>query len=470
MFSRREWLSTVLAGFVEPKITVAPFRADVTVPLGHPLMGGGVAPAKKILDPLEAIGFVLRGHGDPVVVCVVDWCEIRNDAYSRWREVLADAAGTSSARVILSAIHQHDTPIADLEAERILRSVKAVGTVCDLDFHEKAVQRVATALKAAKPRRVTHVGTGKAKVESVASNRRFTTKDGAISFGRMSATRDPFARSQPEGLIDPWLRTLSLWDADMPLVALSAYSVHPMSNYGRGEVSSDFPGLARRQRQATTPGVVQIYASGCSGNTVAGKYNDGAAENRLHLAGRLHDAMKIAWDETKRVPLTAVGFRSVPYRLVARGGEFAPSALKERLRTEKKPFGQCLAALGLSWRKRADAGAKLDLPALTLGPARLLLLPGEAYVEYQLYAQSRFLREKGSPPVSHNPHSPRAQSPDAFVMALGYGESAPGYVPTEKHWEEKDANLRDWCWVAPGAQSVLEAAIRTALDAPVPER
>ena len=79
------------------------------------------------------------------------------------------------------------------------------------------------------------------------------------------------------------------------------------------------------------------------------------------------------------------------------------------------------------------------LEGLALGPARLLLLPGEAYVEYQLFAQKA--------------------KPDAFVMALGYGECAPGYVPTEKHWKENDGNLSDWCWVAPDE---VEETVRKA--------
>src|SRR5262245_10023504 len=104
-----------------PAFDLCPFSAEVTVPPGHPLMGGGVAPAKKIDDPLFAHGFVRRGGGDPFVVATVDWCEIRNDAYTAWREALAKAAGTKAARVLVSSIHQHDAPIADLEAERLLR-------------------------------------------------------------------------------------------------------------------------------------------------------------------------------------------------------------------------------------------------------------------------------------------------------------------------------------------------------------
>jgi hypothetical protein len=306
------------------------------------------------------------------------------------------------------------------------------------------VKRTAAALKKGlmSPRRVTHVGTGQAKVERIASNRRWVS-GGKVSFSRMSATRDARARAAEEGIIDPWLKTLSFWDGETPVLGLSAYATHPMSFYGRGEVQADFPGLARRRRQADTPKVVQMYASGCSGNVTAGKYNDGHPDNRPVLADRLYKAMAAAWKGTKRVALSEAGFHSVPYRLEPRGGDFTKVALEKRLKTDAKPFGQCLAALGLSWRKRADTGAKLDLPAVALGPARLLLLPGEAYVEYQLFAQKA--------------------KPDAFVMALGYGECAPGYVPTEKHWKENDGNLNDWCWVAPGAQKPLEEAIRAAL-------
>jgi hypothetical protein len=35
--------------------TLSTFRADATIPLGHPCMGGGIAAASTILDPLEAI-------------------------------------------------------------------------------------------------------------------------------------------------------------------------------------------------------------------------------------------------------------------------------------------------------------------------------------------------------------------------------------------------------------------------------
>src|SRR5262249_45233386 len=144
--SRREALvalaAGVLGGFAEgvraapaPALQLATFNAEVTVPPGHALMGGGIQPAKTIADPLYTHGLVLLGEGKPVVLAAVDWCEIRNDAYERWRSVLAEAAGTAPERVLVTCLHQHDAPIADLEAERLLEKEKAKGRICDLEFH-----------------------------------------------------------------------------------------------------------------------------------------------------------------------------------------------------------------------------------------------------------------------------------------------------------------------------------------------
>src|SRR6185295_3214810 len=97
-------------------------------------------------DPLEANGFVLLGGEAPVVFVSVDWGEIRNDAYERWQTGLAEAAGTKPDHVLVTTVHQHDAPVADLGAERLLRTHQLTGTVCDPDFHERTVQSVAKAL------------------------------------------------------------------------------------------------------------------------------------------------------------------------------------------------------------------------------------------------------------------------------------------------------------------------------------
>jgi hypothetical protein len=438
--------SALAEGKDEPKLTLSTFDTEVTIPIGHPCMGGGIAPAKEVIDPLFAYGFVLKGAGKPVVFLALDWCEIRNGAYDHFRETVAKAVGTDPVRVMLCALHQHDAPIFDLEGQQLLEKTKAKGAICDLTFFEKAVNRVADTakkcLKDAKP--VTHIGTGEAKVEKVASNRRYTDESGKVQYNRMSASRDPKIRAGEEGTIDPLVKTLSFWNGDTALCGLSAYAVHPMSYYGKGGVSADFVGMARKRRQADTPGVVQMYASGCSGNVTAGKYNDGNPDNRPILADRMHAGMAAAWKATKKVAVKDVNFKSVPLTLEARTSEgFSEEALTKRLKDDPKPFGQCLAALGLSWKHRCDAGKPIDLPVLDFGGPCIALLPAESYVEFQLAAQKA--------------------RPDGFVLVAGYGECGPGYIPIERAWKENDGNLSDWCWVNPGSEKRMMDAINKAL-------
>jgi len=428
---------------------LATFAVDVTPPLGHPLLGGWIEPARRIADPLEARGIVLLGPVEPILVVALDWCELRNDAYDRWRGALAKAAGTRAERVLLSCVHQHDAPYADLTAQRLLDRHGMERAMFFPDFFEQSVQRVAEAVRRSieSAQVITHVGIGEAKVERVACNRRVQLPGQPPKFNRYSLTRDPAVRDAPEGQIDPYLKTISFWAERRPVAALSCYAVHPMSLYGRGDVSADFPGWARRMRQEQTPETLQVYLSGCSGDLVAAKYNDGSKASRLGLAQRLCQAMQAAWQQTRRVKLERVQFRVVPLRLpVARSGDLAPEQLKHVLANPRRSYRyRCLAALGLSWQKRCDAGQPIDLPVVDFGPAQLLQLPAESFVAYQLAAQQ--------------------MRPDSFVVTAGYGECAPGYIPTEKARQEGFVKEHKYCWVAPGTEQVLLDALRQALQA-----
>ena len=453
--TRRDALATglALAGSIgsgnavgPPKLTLSTFQTEITPPIGHPCMGGGIAPVKEIIDPLFAHGFVLQGLDKPVAVVALDWCEVRNSAYELFRSKIAQSIGTDSVRVMLCALHQHDAPIADLEAQQLLDKHKARGAICDIAYVEKTAGRVAEGAKNAlkETKTITALGIGEAKIEKVASNRRYRSADGKVHYDRMSATRDVTIREAEEGTIDPNLKTISFWAKETPLLALSAYATHPMSYYGRGGVSADFIGMARKHRQADTPGVVQMYVSGCSGNVTAGKYNDGDPRNRVTLAERMHAGMQAAWKNTRRSPIVGGEFRSVSLELEARSSKgFSEAELLERLKNDPKPFGQCLAALGLSWRKRVEAGRTIDLTVLDFGSSAIALLPAESYVEFQLAAQR--MRSKSN------------------VVVAGYGECGPGYIPIERAWKENDGNLNDWCWVNPGSEKRMLDAIERAL-------
>src|SRR5207302_2271177 len=141
---------------------------------------------------------------------------------------------------------------------------------------------------------VTHLGLGQAEVQHVASNRRVLGPDGQVRHIRWSSMPDPKVRAAPEGIIDPFVRVVSLWDGEQPVSVLSYYATHPQSYYGKGGVSCDFVGIARRLREQAQGGVAFIHFNGAAGNVTAGKYNDGSPQERPALAHRLADGMAAA--------------------------------------------------------------------------------------------------------------------------------------------------------------------------------
>lgn len=447
------FFSFILLGYYETSegadqsvYRLATFTADVTIPLNHRCMGVLPTKSKVIIDPLEAIGFVLTGADKPIVYVALDWCEVRNGAYDQWRDALAIAAETTRERVLVSSLHQHDAPVSDADAGELLKSVGLSGELYDEDFHQESINRVAAALK--KSLKVTvpvsHIGIGQAKVEGVASNRRIVLENGEVRFSRGSRSGgDEFMSQAPDGLIDPYLKTLSFWNREQPLLALHSYATHPMSYYGQGEVSADFVGLARRQMQNELPDVVQIYASGCSGDVTAGKYNNGSQADRVQLAKRLYVGMKQSWKATKKHPLDQIGFRHAPLLLdYYDHAELKRNHLKsvlsnQELRTENR----ILAAMSLASLNRVESGQAIDFPCVDLGHAQIVLFPGESFVGYQLMAQQ--LR------------------PDSFVLSIGYGECWPGYVPTNSAFA--DGFHDKWLWVGPGAENRIRAALRKIL-------
>jgi hypothetical protein len=377
--------------------------------------------------------------GRPVVLCAVDWVGLRNDAHLAWRRALARAAHTAWANVAFQCVHPHNAPFADTEAERLLRKAKGP-TSLDLRFFNRVVTKVAAAAKAALAKTVpfTHIGIGQAKVAKVASNRRVLGPDGKVKYWRASATRDEIARRQPEGLIDPWLKTLSFWNRDTPLAALHYYATHPMSYYGDGRVSSDFCGLARQKRQEDDAKVFQVYFTGCAGNIAAGKYNDGAKANRPVLRDRVYAGMKAAWQATRRHAVKGWEWRVVSVKLPPRSEKrFGPEENKEILEDAKQPKARRgNAAFQLAWRKRIRR--PIDLTCLDLGKARVLHLPGEPFVEFQLKAQ-----ELGK---------------GLFVCVAGYGDGGPGYIPPAKAYLQGGYETTV-ALAGPGSEAILVKAM-----------
>ncbi len=401
-----------------PAYHLATFAVDVTPPMGHPLCGGWIEPARAIDDPLKALGLVLFGRGKPIVLCVFDWVALRNDAHLAVRKSLADAAHTTIDHVSVHAVHPHNAPFADTVAQQFLDEAKGPPSL-DLKFFERVVKDVGAACRESLPKakRFTHLGVGSATIKEVASNRRVIGPDGRVKFTRTSATKDKVAREAPEGLIDPVLRTLSFLDGEKPIAVAHYYATHPMSYYGDGRVTADFCGLARQKLQDENANVFQVYFTGCAGNVTAGKYNDGAKESRAILRDRIFDGMKAALVATKQFPVPPWEWRPLAIRLPARRTASFTEAESRAALFDVKASGSKRgnAAFQLAWLKRQDR--PIDIGCLDFGGrVQILHLPGEAFIEYQLVAQ--------------------AMRPDAAVFVASYGDDGCGYIPTARGYLE----------------------------------
>jgi len=266
--------------------------------------------------------------------------------------------------------------------------------------------------------------------------------DGSIGI-RLSHCTDPVLIAAPEGLIDPWVRTITFFNHDRPLVRLHYYASHPQSYYGQGHINPDTVGLAREHMEKEE-GVPQIYFTGCAGNVAAGKYNDGSHEFRGQLADRLQQGMKAAIAATQKAQLTEIGWQTAEVRFAKRNEpDFSEAHFRDVIRDPKQPYQRRAgAALGLSWYERLKVRPALVISCYRLGPAWILHLPGEAFVEYQLYAES--LR------------------PNDFLATAAYGELGTGYICMDKSAAEGGYEPTA-SFVGPPSEELLKAAIEEVL-------
>jgi hypothetical protein len=286
---------------------------------------------------------------------------------------------------------------------------------------------------------VTHLGVGKAPVYEVASNRRILGDDGKVAATRFTSCPDPELRAKPEGVIDPELTLLSFWNQDEPLAVMTFYATHPQSYYRVGAPCPDFPGIARFYRQLAVPDALHIHFTGAAGNIGAGKYNDGAHENRLTLAKRLADGMERAWKDVKKTRLSPkdVGWETQPVTLPL---ALSPNELSLRLEKTIQTMEDFLPEL--TWALRQNATNLVRIACLRLGQTRTLFFPGEPFVEYQLAAKA--LRK------------------DLTVAMAAYGEGGPSYIGTRAAYAQGGYEIES-SFMTPDVEDVLMNAARKLL-------
>lgn len=425
-------------------VHLSTFAVHATPPIGHSLCGGWIKEVVGVDDPLWLRGVVLEGSGLPIVLAALDWTGVSNESHRIWTEALAAAAMTSPDRVALHCVHQHNAPFVDHAGNELLRKAGADRLLFDPAFFDSMVARSVAALKEAmsEGRPVNRLRVGREDVSQVACNRRVIGPDGKIRFTRTSSTTDPAARAEPDGTIDPALRSISFFRGDRPVARLYFYTTHPMSYYGDGRVSADFVGLARSSRDADEQDVFHVYFTGCAGNVTAGKYNDGARSNRTLLADRLAAAMAAADAKAEDYRLAAVDWRTTDFAFGVRENLDDDRLSAIVADPAESTVNRNRTAMTRGWIERARTGRPIVLGLLDLGRARSLHLPAETFVEYQLDAT----RANGS----------------GMLAVAAYGDGGPWYIPLSRSYDEGGYEP-SMSWVGRGTEPRYRAAIAALL-------
>jgi hypothetical protein len=431
-----------LPGAEGARLRVATFSCDVTPPLGgHPIIW--LDPLAEVEDPLLAKGIVLDDGAARYVLCAVDWCGLSNSSHLLFRSKIAAAAGTDVSYVAVHCVHQHTAPYTDGDAQKLLDGEKDPPRYVDFKFLEEVTDRLAAAVKESLKRLepFDSIGTGQAKVERVASTRRIPLDGGKVRT-RWSSCKDPELRAMTEGKIDPLLRTVTLAQGEKSLVRLHYYATHPQSFYGDRRASSDVPGLARERLQREEK-VSQIYFTGCAGDVTMGKYNDGTRRARDELTERLYAAMKASVASTRLGPAGELRWRTVPLRLPLRADAgYTLEEKRVRMADPKQDaVARVRAAVGVAFAQRVHRPLELNL--LQIGEVRIVHLPGECMVEFQLFA--------------------RRLVPEGFVAVAAYGDLGPGYICTAQSFPEGGYEPTA-SEVAPESEAVLKGALRLLLE------
>lgn len=423
------------------------FQTDITPPIGHPLCAGWYPSCQGVKDRIFANGVIFQpAEGRAIVLCALDWAELSNGEYEIWKARLAAAVDTTPDRVSVHCTHAHDAPWPDRDAQAILDANGKPGVIMQEPWCDAVLLSVTGAAANAmdRLRPVTALRTGRAKVDRIASNRRIIGTDGKSVGVRWTKCVDAAIRDEPEGLIDPFLKTISFWDGCDKLAVLHYYAVHPTSYDGTGMVTGDFPCIARN-RLSEREGVPHLYFTECAGNITAGKYNDGVADNRELFTTRILEAMEASERDFTEHAASEPKWVTTDVHLPIREDQPAEE-LMQIIRSDDPAVLKraSRAALILAYQQRVAAGIPITIGALRFGnEIATVHLPGEAFMEYQIHAHECL--------------------PSAWVAVPSYGDCGPGYITLERSFAEGGYEPTD-AFCSGESEAILRGSINQVLS------
>lgn len=374
---------------------------DITPPLGTHKIGmlRDIVPT-QIHDPLHARAAVFDDGETAVVIVQLDTLSIRWSTVEAIRRQLAGQLPVPPHHVLVGATHNHAGP-----------AVAVAGDVPRDDAYlETLVKRVVQVVTEAwEHREPAELGYGRTLEFGLSYNRRPVMRDGFVYTLREGSRNDVLYR---EGPIDPAVPVLAARRPGGELLGLiTNFTAHP-THHGAGDCfSGGWPGaLVRALQKRGIPDAV--FLQGCTGNVQSGhgitREDPGVDALGEGLADAVFRALDTVTWQTHWPLRAARRTVQLPYRdytqeevagTIPGAQRFIDSAIYDR------------GMPGLLERIRQRGTQPAEVQLLAIGDLRLLTMPGEIFVEYQLAIK-------------------QAAYPHHAIVA-GYANGMVGYVPTE---------------------------------------
>jgi len=354
----------------------------------------------------------------------MDFCGLMNSAYDDLVRVLAKAVNAPEERVIIHCIHQHDAPLLNYEIEAYL-SCETYPRQWWTDVLEKCAQSAAECLD--RMVTISSLGYNETRLHGYASNRRILGRDGKVVGMRWSRCSDTSLRNKPVGVIDPMLRTVAFKDSSGKIAgSMNFYATHPQVSNGRNMYSADAPGEALNILEGHLGDGLHGFFTGAGGNVTAGKYSAATdLEGNLLKFGRiLADGISLnlgamKWEDAGELHWQSTEF---PFPVQQMDKDKLLSQINDESVSHNRRLQEAVRLTCLEYKKNTS----YHLSLLRTGSVRMLFLPGEPLVEYQLYAQSLI--------------------PDEFLAVAGNCSDNFLYLPLAKHFEEGGYEVDSFCW------------------------
>ncbi len=442
-----------------PRVWLGAASTVITPPAGSELSGfiARTTPMAGVHDELHARALVWSGGSTPddaIALVTLDAIDLNADTVAAIRAWATAQVGIPGERIGVVCTHTHGGP-ATLAGRWLGRA--------DADYlallPRLAGGAIAQAARRLEPVTPTYACGHEA---TVGRNRRV-----------------------PGGVSDPAVPILRFQRPDGTVAALLlSYACHPVT-LGPDNLlaTADYPGYAMRALEASYPGALAVFATGCCGQINTGHtardgahgrgqrwrtYGEaerlgrmvaGAAMQAVEGAARAAVGRRATAASPRPVPVGAVR-RAVMLPLLATPPGDELDRLTEGWRAERERFVGERGAAGAiaqltAWLEWAEALRSERLPTtiaaevqvLTLGDTALVLLPGELFVEFGLAIKER------------------AAGRD--VVTIAYANGTPGYIPHRSAYPEGGYEVaeafRYYGYPAPFAPEAGELLVEAAL-------